>query len=99
MNTIKLDEKWSIVPDTYSWCLQKEVEKERKKKDGVKEKYTDFDKWYFPTIKGCLERYTNESTKKCKDLQEVLQKLQEIKETVEKVRKIYVKEGTLIQTD
>lgn len=95
---IKLDEKWSIQADTYSWCLQQEVEKTRKK-DDKEEQYTAVEKWYFPTLQKCLEEYTNEATKECKGTKELLQKLLDIKETVEKVRKIYVQEGKLIQTD
>lgn len=97
---IKLDNKWSIQPDTYSWCLTQEVEKTRTKKEtGEKEQYISEEKWYHPTIQDCLKKYTNESTKECKSVEEILQKLQEIKETVEKVKKIYVQEGKLIQTD
>lgn len=99
-NTIKLDEKWNITPDTYSWCLTQQVEKTRKNKETKEEEqYTTEEKWYFPTMQDCLKKYTNESTKECKDMQEILEKLQEIKDIVEKVRKIFVQEGKLIQTD
>lgn len=100
MNTIQLDNKWSITPDTYSWCLTQQVEKTRKNKETKEEEqYTTEEKWYFPTLQKCLEEYTNEATKECQNMEEVLQKLIDIKDTVEKVRKIYVQEGKLIQTD
>lgn len=60
---INLSENFRIVADTHSWILEQDTEKERKTKEGVKENYTHTEKWYYPKLSQCIERYIEESFK------------------------------------
>jgi hypothetical protein len=60
---IQLSENFRITPDTHSWVLEQEVEKTRKTKEGAEEQYIHTEKWYYPKLSQCIERYVEESLK------------------------------------
>lgn len=60
---IKLSENFRIIPDTHSWVLEQDVEKTRKTKENVEEQYVHTEKWYYPKLSQCIERYVEESLK------------------------------------
>lgn len=69
---IKIDEIFSIMPDTYCWVLIKEEPTGKKNDKGIE--IVSRDRWYCANIESVLKRYRNES---CKDA-ETIEQLQEI---------------------
>lgn len=72
---IKLDEIFSIVPDTHCWVLLKEEPTGKKNNKGIET--ISRDRWYCSDLESALKRYRNES---CKDA-ETIEQLQELIET------------------
>jgi hypothetical protein len=97
---IKLDEKWAIHPDTYSWELRlEEMRDVTNTKTGKTKNKLCTNSWWYPTLKKCLLKYTDESLKDTKSVEEITERLTNIELATEKVRKIFLKNGQLIQTD
>lgn len=69
---IKIDEIFSIMPDTYCWVLIKEEPTGKKNDKGIE--IVSRDRWYCADLEAALKRYRNES---CKDA-ETIEQLQEI---------------------
>jgi hypothetical protein len=97
---IKLDDKWTIYQDTYSWELKSEEMKDvtNPKTGETKEKLVT-DSFWFPTLQMCLKEYIERAARETKSIEELNQKLDEINQKIDEVKKIYVQEGTLIQTN
>jgi len=79
---IKLDEIFSIVPDTYCWILLKEEPTGKKNDKGIE--IVSRDRWYCADIESALKRYRNES---CKDAETIEQLLEIIEESNQKIEK------------
>lgn len=99
-NTIKLDDKWRIEPDAYSWKLifSEEREKEEKvkvdgkiKNTGNKVKYDHEEDWYFPTIQMCLQEYLKHVFKADKTILEVNERLLSIEEKLKEIKGTFKK--------
>lgn len=82
---IKLSENFRIVPDTHSWVLEQDVEKTREKKGGKKEQYIDTEKWYYPKLSQCIERYVEESLKPKNQFVSLLAQLKNIQTEITKL--------------
>lgn len=72
---IRLDEIFSIVPDTHCWILLKEEPTGKKNNKGIE--IVSRDRWYCADLETALKRYRNES---CKDAK-TIEQLQELIET------------------
>lgn len=60
---IELSENFRIISDTHSWVLEQDIEKTRKTKEDIEEQYIHTEKWYYPKLSQCMERYIEESLK------------------------------------
>lgn len=69
---IKLDEIFSIMPDTHCWVLLKEEPTGKKNDKGIE--IVSRDRWYCADLEDVLKRYRNEATKYA----ESVEQLQEI---------------------
>lgn len=79
---IKVDEQFSIKPDTYSWTLIKTEKKT--KEDGTE--YESVDNWYYPKLSNCLAKYMDESLKPSETISELLLRLDGIEENLETIK-------------
>lgn len=100
---IKLDDKWTIEADTYSWRLVfKEVRLKDKldgqrNKTGEQEEYLFEDSWWYPKLGDCLKKFQEESVKPLSSIELILGKITEINDMVSRIKEIYCSNGKLIQ--
>ena len=100
-NTIKLDDKWSIEPDVYSWKLifsEERMKDEKIKVDGKIKKtgkqvpFLHVDEWYFPKINQCLDKYLTEVFKSDKTISEMSHRLSGIESKVNQINATFKKQ-------
>lgn len=73
---IKLDENYSIKTDPYNFVLFYLKEEEYKDEDGETKIRTSKDKWFFPTLRNCLDKYFNESLKPAENVQDLWNRIE-----------------------
>jgi|AntDeeMinimDraft_6_1070357.scaffolds.fasta_scaffold01394_9 hypothetical protein len=104
---IKLDENYTIEPDTYAWRLLKTFEREvevtektkngGRRKTGKTEPKEVTETVYFPTIGACIRDYIEQVVKPQNSVQGILDKLSSIEQIISALPKIYVTNGKLNQ--
>ena len=91
-NKIKLDEKYSIVGNKNNWLLVFEEERVKQKLNSErkptneKENYIFVDKWYFNSIEKALNKYVNEVSKHCDNVNNLKSQLKECNETIKNLK-------------
>lgn len=82
---INLSENFKIAPDSYSWVLEQDVKKTRKTKENIEEQYIDTEKWYYPKLSQCIERYIEESLKPMESVISLLAQMKAIQTEIKKL--------------
>lgn len=85
---IKLSENFRIIPDTHSWVLEQDIEKTRKTKEDIEEQYIYTEKWYYPKLSQCFERYVEESLKPKSQFVSLLAQMKNIETEIIKLKNI-----------
>lgn len=78
---MRIDENYSIENDSNQWTLKYSQEGEINKKTG-KPTLTE-NRWYFGTLKGCLNRYLDESIKPAENIDLVVKLLSSAERNIE----------------
>lgn len=79
---IKLDEIFSIVPDTYCWVLLKEEPTGKKNDKGIE--IISRDRWYCADLEAVFKRYRNESCKYAESVEQLQEIIEESNQKIEK---------------
>ena len=88
----KLDNNWTISTDAGAWKLEfTEVREVVNKKTKKTTRKPMTDTWWFPTTKQWIEKYKEESLKKCKSLDELSEKLDHLSNVIERIAKTSIK--------
>ena len=82
---IKLDDQYHITGDKYNWRLHFKGEPYTKNFKGELKTVTPTDKWFYPNLHMCLNKYLNESTKPSKSVEELFDKLIEIEGKIQSI--------------
>ena len=92
MKTIKLDDKFKILNDTYSFTLVfEEPRTKTNKKTLLEEKFIFEDKWYYPRLSDCLTKYLELTLKECEDITEIKTNLNTIESKINELKTIVFK--------
>jgi len=92
MKTIKLDDKFKILNDTYSFTLVfEEPRTKTNKKTLLEEDFIFEDKWYYPRLSDCLNKYLELTLKECEEIKEIDAKLNTIESKINELKTIVFK--------
>lgn len=79
---IKLDEIFSIMPDSYCWVLLKEEPTGKKNDKGIE--IISRDRWYCADLEAVFKRYRNEATKHAESAEQLQEIIEESNQKIEK---------------
>lgn len=89
---IRLNEDYTIEPDTYGWALIRS--EHREPENGTP--YIFQEKWYFATIEQCLKKFIDSELKSEESINAVLDKLNELHETLKALcPRIFIVDGKI----
>lgn len=87
---LKLCDKWSVKKGSHSWELVfQEKRTKTNKKTGLDEDYLFEDKYYYPTISQCLQRYINEKPKELKSLNDLRDLYNDVSKKIDEINIIF----------
>ncbi len=92
MKTIKLDDNYEIINDSYSFTLLfKEPRIKTNKKTLLEESFIFEDKWYYPRLSDCLTKYLELTLKECEEIKEIDIRLNTIESKINELKNIVFK--------
>lgn len=76
---IIINKNFKIKKDSHSWVLIfNEIRQRKNKTTGEQEDFVFEDKWYYPDIKQCLTKISNETLKECETTEDLILKMDEL---------------------